>query len=1005
MRRYDYCRLGLGTIVTALILLSFAAVLGTAALVFSNTNFRVFKTLLDQSYTTKISRNLESPVIENSVDHSSTQQLNFTFTNTGNSAINITKIEIDSPTLNVTGVTSTYITNAESKTSIPVYSKPLYSKITTETIPIPGSTILPGQTFTAGILYPCLTDPVTISATTSLGSVIKTQVAPNVGWYDSHWQFRKKLTLNYTQIVGNPNSIQLDNVQNTTGSGTSSYTLPNFVVGSGSNRLLLIDIESNTGTVQTNPTPQITYAGIPLTRSNGTTNTVDSEIWYLTNPPTGTADIAVTMTTTANVVIGAYSFFGVDQTYPISFSATNSSSTESRGGVNAYTTNPNSWVIDSIAVQNNPNLFTQNSVQTIGWSKGTSTVTGGSSYVLTSTPPITQKMGWSWSGTQKYADVAVEIKSSAFYNFPLLVNETTDTDLKQYAKSNRNDILFTACDGVTKLNHEIENYTTTTGSLTAWVQVPNIYNSPNNVIYMYYNNTAATNQQNVAGTWDPTFAGVWHFANAPPISLGKLPQIDNVRINATNATTNYQHILKNFAVGQHKDRLLLVTLSTDHPYNFTSVTYNGQSLTQIPHLLYNADSEFWYLLNPPVGSADIKAIRCTAPTYPLCTGGFPQMSIGAYSLYGVDQTTPTAPVAVINHGDSSTQPNVSVTNIFVNSLLIDQAAIGNGAQSGGNFFHPTWDLASPTQTQPNTNGSGSGTCTGTNPTGNPALNPTYTGKCPYVMDFTHDTSASSYVGVTTPCQTTTFHWTAIVADQWVDVAVEVKSNSSSGDTTVQDSTSHLNFLSPINLPACGQTLGKIGGGANLNGANQFFIKNTTLIGMPATNGPQTASIWYSAPSQGTYPRDLSSLQYDPAGGGTSTAIRTGFNTSSIDAWKFSPVKNIMTTPVPSLGNWHYAAYTYDRTTSRLFVDGVQLITSSTALPSATPNSLYIGASTSNNNANTLAQFLKGSIDEFRYSTTVRSASWIATEYNNQAFPSTFIKIGLPEKITDVRSSQ
>ena len=58
-------------------------------------------------------------------------------------------------------------------------------------------------------------------------------------------------------------------------------------------------------------------------------------------------------------------------------------------------------------------------------------------------------------------------------NYPLLYSET-DTDLAAAAQSSGNDILFTASDGVTKLNHEIEAYTSSTGQLTAWVQVPTL---------------------------------------------------------------------------------------------------------------------------------------------------------------------------------------------------------------------------------------------------------------------------------------------------------------------------------------------------------------------------------------------------------------------------------------------------------------------------------------------------------------------------------------------------
>jgi hypothetical protein len=969
-------RPGLSTIVTAMIMLSAVSILGTAALVLSNQNFTLFKSITDESIpnTNVVNQNQESMIIENPVYHSSTGQFNFTLTNTGFATINVTKIEIDSPSVNVTSVLSNSITNTESLTNVPVYSKPGYSKILTMSTLSPSSMIPPGQSFTTGITYTSFTDPITITVTTSNGAIYKTQVEPNVNWYDTHWQFRKRITLNYTQIVGNPEPIQLDGMQNTTGSG-KTITLPNFVVGSGSNRLLLVAVESNTGNVNTTGLT-MTYGGITLTRANQTnTNTIDSEIWYLVNPPIGSANIVAHMSTSsANVIMGAYSFFGVDQTFPIPFSANKTSTAVSSGSVTDYRTTPNSWIVDSMAVQNNPSTFTQNSAQTVGWNKGTSTVTGGSSRVLTSIPPIPQTMSWSWTGNQNYAAVAVEIKASAFYNFPLLINETTDTDLKNNAQSNGNDILFTLSDGKTKLDHEIENYTSTTGSLTAWVQVPNIYNSPNNVFYMYYGNSAATNQQNIASTWDPTYAGVWHFAGNPP-PTGTSPVIDNHVMNFTNQTTlQVQHIIEDFTVGGYNSRLLVVGAATDNPSKFSSITYGGTPLTQLPHQLFNTDSELWYLVNPPIGTADILATL---------TGGANVATLDGYSIHGVDQTTPVAPVAAVNAGTSQTAM-VNVTNIWPNSLLIDEVSVGYGAQAGCCvFYHPHWDLEQPTQTE----------------------------EGPHATDINHVTTATSVSFPTAACTTTKFRWTVYSSnsDQWTDAAVEVKSNSSNGDTTVQDSTSNQNFFSPINLPFCGQVSGKIGGGTSLNGVNQFFTRNTTLIGMPAINGPQTASIWFSTPSsnRGSFPQDLFSLQNSSGIYGTK-AIKMGFQRSNgIDTWKYSPTTNIENYSVSSLlGNWHYAVYTYNKTQSSLYIDGVRKNATTVAPPISMPaNFLYVGASSTTNNPASMTEFFNGKVDEFRISTTVRSVSWIATEYNNQAFPNIFYTVGPPQKVTDIRSSQ
>ena len=98
-------------------------------------------------------------------------------------------------------------------------------------------------------------------------------------------------------------------------------------------------------------------------------------------------------------------------------------------------------------------------------------------------------------------------------NFPVLIN-ITNSSLQQHAQTNGNDILFTASDGVTKLAHEIESYSKTNGALVAWVNVPLLSSTSNTILYLYYGNASAASQQNVTGTWDSNFKGVWHFNNS-----------------------------------------------------------------------------------------------------------------------------------------------------------------------------------------------------------------------------------------------------------------------------------------------------------------------------------------------------------------------------------------------------------------------------------------------------------------------------------------------------------
>lgn len=119
--------------------------------------------------------------------------------------------------------------------------------------------------------------------------------------------------------------------------------------------------------------------------------------------------------------------------------------------------------------------------------------------------------GWSfWKKiTIDHTNVEADLE-----NFPVLIS-ITDTDVRDNAQADGDDILFAAQDGVTKLSHEIESYDSTTGDIVAWVEVPALSATQDTDIYMYYGNSSAGNQQDIAGTWDNGFLSVWHLDEAP----------------------------------------------------------------------------------------------------------------------------------------------------------------------------------------------------------------------------------------------------------------------------------------------------------------------------------------------------------------------------------------------------------------------------------------------------------------------------------------------------------
>jgi len=99
--------------------------------------------------------------------------------------------------------------------------------------------------------------------------------------------------------------------------------------------------------------------------------------------------------------------------------------------------------------------------------------------------------------------------SGSLTDFPVLISLPSDSTLSSCALPDGHDILFTDAAG-TKLPHEIESYTSSTGALVAWVKAPSISSSDNTTLYLYYNNSEAPDQQDATHVWDSNYVGVWH---------------------------------------------------------------------------------------------------------------------------------------------------------------------------------------------------------------------------------------------------------------------------------------------------------------------------------------------------------------------------------------------------------------------------------------------------------------------------------------------------------------
>jgi hypothetical protein len=92
-------------------------------------------------------------------------------------------------------------------------------------------------------------------------------------------------------------------------------------------------------------------------------------------------------------------------------------------------------------------------------------------------------------------------------NFPILI-ALTDAKLKAKCQNNGNDIAF--FQGNIQLDHEIEQYDSSTGTLVAWVKIPSLSPLADTKIQMVFGNPTIGAQANPTSVWSNEFQGVWH---------------------------------------------------------------------------------------------------------------------------------------------------------------------------------------------------------------------------------------------------------------------------------------------------------------------------------------------------------------------------------------------------------------------------------------------------------------------------------------------------------------
>lgn len=233
--------------------------------------------------------------------------------------------------------------------------------------------------------------------------------------------------------------------------------------------------------------------------------------------------------------------------------------------------------------------------------------------------------GWynaSWRFRKAVTIDRTKVAAGGLTNFPVLVS-VSDPDLAAKAQAGGGDILFTSSNGTTKLSHEVEKYTSANGQLVAWVRVPTLSATADTVLYLYYGNAAAADQQAATAVWDSSFASVYHLKEAPTGLAGD--------IRDSTATARHGKSLGtmgagNRVIGQFGDGV-----------TFDGVDDRIDTGTIASEAWTGVTLESWVKRTDPAANSRFlcKATGTSAAAFSMCLGG---INGAARGLLGTDGT-------------------------------------------------------------------------------------------------------------------------------------------------------------------------------------------------------------------------------------------------------------------------------------------------------------------------------------------------------------------------------
>jgi hypothetical protein len=223
-------------------------------------------------------------------------------------------------------------------------------------------------------------------------------------------------------------------------------------------------------------------------------------------------------------------------------------------------------------------------------------------------------------------------------------------------------------------------------------------------------------------------------------------------------------------------------------------------------------------------------------------------------------------------------------------------------------------------------------------------------------------------------------WSSGFAAVW-----HLSQDPGSGATgAITDSRGNHDGTAHTSMQSSDLVAGQIGNGIDFDGSDDEI----TFVNQLSGNTPHTISAWVNQRTTGS----------DDAlvvlGTGQVNQARSFYSARTGDEVFFGFYANdhVSTINIENEG-WTLLHWTYDGNTSRLYVNGAQLgadVTSGTSINTQGTDGRIGNVPSA---AFGSAMNLNGQADEVRIATAARPLEWIATEFNNQASPSTFYAVG------------